>query len=415
MILEKGEIDVKIIQVNVTYNYGSTGKIVHDLHNYLINNNCESIILYGRLDRVNFNHIYKTSTELEAKFNNLISRFSGLPYGGAYFSTNNLISKIKKEKPDVVHLHCLNGYFVNIYKLINWLKKNNIKTVLTLHAEFMHTGSCSHSLDCNQWIKGCIKCPRLKAATNSYFFDRTSYAYNKMVDAFAGFENNLTVVSVSPWLMERAKKSRILNKMDHEVIFNGVNENIFKYYPKNNIRDKFNLKKSTKIIFHATANFDLSKNSLKGGYYLNQIAKELINEDIIFLVAGPFKKDLSVSRNVILLGDLKDQYELSKYYSIADVTLLTSKRETFSMVTVESLCCGTPVVGFKAGGPETVAIGNYSKFVDFKDINKCITSLKDFMNITNKEQISRESINKYSNNLMFNNYYAIYTNNEITK
>jgi hypothetical protein len=150
-------------------------------------------------------------------------------YGGCFFSTNKLISIIKKEKPDVVHLHCINGYFVNIYRLVSWLNKSKIKTVLTLHAEFMHTANCGHALECDKWKTGCGKCPRLKKETKSLLIDSTHRSWVKMKKAFDGFEN-LVVTSVSPWLMERAKQSPILADKNHTVVYNGLDTNVFKLY-----------------------------------------------------------------------------------------------------------------------------------------------------------------------------------------
>ena len=106
---------MKVMQINCVYNSGSTGKIVHDLHNELIANGIESVVCYGRGKKVKEKNVYKTCGELYSKVNNLFSRITGIMYGGCFFSTNKLLRIIKKEKPDVVHLHCLNGYFVNIY------------------------------------------------------------------------------------------------------------------------------------------------------------------------------------------------------------------------------------------------------------------------------------------------------------
>ena len=119
---------MKILQVNCVYKKGSTGKIVADIHTELTNIGFESIVCYGRGEKYSEPHVYKTCGELYSKFNNLLSRFTGIMYGGCTFSTNRLIHIIKNEKPDIVHLHCINGYFVNIYRLISWLKSNNIKT-----------------------------------------------------------------------------------------------------------------------------------------------------------------------------------------------------------------------------------------------------------------------------------------------
>lgn len=157
---------MKVLQVNCVYKNGSTGKITYDIHRELQTRGIESVVCYGRGEKTDEPGIYKTCGEFYSKINNLFSRFTGVMYGGCFFSTNKLISVIEKERPDIVHLHCINGYFVNIYRLVKWLKKKKIKTVLTLHAEFMHTANCGYALDCDRWKNGCGNCPRLKKKRN---------------------------------------------------------------------------------------------------------------------------------------------------------------------------------------------------------------------------------------------------------
>ena len=95
---------MKVLQVNNVYKKGSTGKITFDIHKGLLNKGVESIVCYGRGKVVNEKGIYKTCPEWYAKLNNLITRFTGVMYGGCFFSTNKLIRVIKKEKPDIVHI-----------------------------------------------------------------------------------------------------------------------------------------------------------------------------------------------------------------------------------------------------------------------------------------------------------------------
>lgn len=231
---------MKVLQVNCVYKTGSTGKITADLHNALKKKGIESVVCYGRGKKVNEPNVYKTCEELYSKLNNLLSRFTGIMYGGCFFSTNRLISIIKKEKPDIVHLQCINGYFVNIYRLVNWLKKNNIKTVLTLHAEFMFTANCGHSFDCEGWKAGCGKCPKFKEETKSLLFDGTARSFKKMQKAFAGFKKeNLIIVSVSPWLMERAKQSPILAGKQHTVVMNGLDTIVIAKKTNDRNRERF--------------------------------------------------------------------------------------------------------------------------------------------------------------------------------
>jgi glycosyltransferase involved in cell wall biosynthesis len=399
---------MKILQINCVYKQGSTGKIVYDLHSELKRHGIESVVCYGRGARVREPGVYKTCGELYSKLNNLLSRFTGMMYGGCFFSTRKLIGIIKKERPDVVHLHCLNGYFVNIYRLLEFLKDSGIKTVLTLHAEFMHTGNCGHALDCERWLTGCGKCPRLRKETKSLIFDRTHSSWGKMYRAFAGFEK-LTVASVSPWLMERARLSPILSGKMHAVVLNGVDTGIFHPYDNGALREKHGLK-NEKAIFHATAYFSADPNHIKGGYYVLELAKMLLAENVRFFVAGACDPSIVPPENVTLLGRVSDQALLARYYSMADVTLLTSRKETFSMICAESLCCGTPVAGFKAGGPESIAMPEYSEFVEYGDLASLFNEINDILNNRSfsKFEAAKTAAVCYSKAAMTNKYITLY-------
>ena len=393
---------MKVLQVNCVYKNGSTGKIVYDLHRGLQDKGIESIVCYGRGKTIEEDHVYKTSTELAGKFNNVKSRFTGLQYNGSFIATRKLINIIKKENPDVVHLHCINGFFVNIYKLVIFLKENNIKTILTLHAEFMYTGSCGHSYECEKWKTNCSNCPNLKDATNSYFFDRTKEAWKKMNKAFKNFKN-LKIISVSPWLEERARESAIFKNKYHSTILNGIDtKNVFKPRDVSELKRELKLD-NEKIILHVTPDF---QSECKGGKYILEIAKQLEYENIKIIVVGNTGAKIVGYKNIIDIGRVNGQIELSKYYSLADVTLLTSKRETFSMVCAESISCGTSVVGFKAGAPELISDPSYSEFVEYNDINGLIKSLLKAVRCDKKnKKICKE---KYSKEWMINQYLECY-------
>ena len=397
---------MKIIQINQVFPYGSTGKLVLALHNFLSNEGHDSRVFYAHGPKTNGKCV-KNSGEFYSKIQALICRVTGIPFGGCFLSTRNIIKQIKRIKPDIVHLQCINGHVVNIYKLISWLKKNNVKTVITLHAEFIYTANCSHSLDCQKWKNGCEKCPNPRKATGTWLLPRTHKSWLKMKKAFDGFSQNLRVVSVSPWLMERAKQSPILVNANHCIILNGLDTNIFNYQKNvSDIRNELGLF-DRKVVFYATPFFSLEPGHIKGGEFLVKLAERM--GDVVFLVAGPISKGISVPANVRLLGRIIDQQKLAKLYSLADLTLITSKRETFSMVVAESLCCGTPVVGFEAGGPEAIAIPAYSSFVEQGNIGKLQQTVDAFLRLKIKKSvISKEALNKYSSETMSSEYLNLY-------
>lgn len=385
---------MKVIQINCVYGEGSTGKLVQQIHQHLLMKGWESLVIYGRGSTSDEEGVIRLGSNLYGKLNKCISRLTGLMYGGCLLNTLKAIRIVQKEKPDVVHLHCLNGNFINIYKIVEWLKVNHIKTVLTLHAEFMHTANCSHAFECNKWQTGCGNCPRWKTETGSILIDKTATSWKKMYAAFKDF-HELEVVSVSPWLMERAKQSPILAKAKHRVILNGIDTSVFKPCSAHPLISRLK-SEGKKVILHVTPGFNLASGHPKGGEYVVELANRLLKakSDWKIVVAGPVTQDNFLPENILTIGRITNQEDLASLYSGADVTLLTSKRETFSMVTAESLCCGTPVLGFRAGGPELITLNNYSRFVEHGNVESLIIWLS-ILPALDKKEIAIKAFDKY--------------------
>lgn len=398
-----------ILQVNCVYKKGSTGKIVADIHQGLEKRGIRSTVCYGRGIALDEARVYKTCPEWYAHLNHLITLGTGIQYGGCRFSTDHLIRIIGREKPDVVHLHCINGYFVNIYRLVAWLRDAGIPTLLTLHAEFMYTGGCAYAYDCEQWRseRGCghMPCQRFRSFTGALPKDRSGAMWKRMRDAFAGFSHNLLIASVSPWLMERAEKSAILQGKRHCTVFNGLDTALFCPSDTTALRREMELE-GRRVLLHASPRFDPSPDNIKGSRYVLELARRM--PDTAFLVAGPYADGLQVPENVILLGMVSDQAQLASYYAMADATLLTSQRETYSMVTAESLCCGTPVVGFEAGAPERIALQAYSRFVPFGDVDALQAAAEAMLKQPKDPQIASAAAKAYDRERMVEHYIDAY-------
>lgn len=395
---------MKVLQVNCVYRKGSTGKIVYDLHMGFQAEGIDSVVCYGRGEKHKESCVYKTCPELYSKANNLLTRFTGLMYGGCYFSTNRLISVIKKEKPQIVHLHCINGYFVNIYRLITFLKNSKIPTVVTLHAEFMHTANCGHAMDCEKWRTGCGHCPRLRKETGSLLIDGTRRSWKKMKKAFSGGEEIFYITSVSPWLQERAKRSPILEKYRHEVVCNGIDTQVFSPCDAEDILRQYN-RDGKKLVLHVTARF---ADPTKGGKHVLALARLLGEEYRILLVGNGLPAQEGVPENVVCVGPVRDQRMLAAFYSACDVTVLTSKRETFSMICAESLCCDTPVVGFRAGGPEQIALAQHSEFCAQEDTQTLAQLVVKWACRKKTGECAKQAKQAYSQERMMENYLEVY-------
>ncbi len=396
---------MKVLQVNCVYQTGSTGKIVFDLHTELKKNHIDSVVCYGR--GITTDDGKRLCSEWYSKLCQICNRLTGLPYGSCRLSTSRLIRFIRREKPDIVHLQCINGDFINVYKIVSWLKKSGIRTVITLHAEFFHTANCGYAFDCEGWMTGCKNCTDWKKATRSIFLNRTHTSWKKMKKAFEGFEN-VRIVSVSPWLMERAKRSPILGALEHSAILNGVNTEIYRPKDTAELRKRY-AADDEKIVFFATAVFQSEPSHVKGGYYVLELAKRMLGEKVRFIVAaGWWKDDFEWGENTTFLGKITDQETLAQYYSMADVCLLASRRETFSMPMAESLSCGTPVVGFKAGAPETIHLKEHCTFVEYGDLDALEQALRRQLSEGKNPHIARQAKERYAKERMAQEYIALY-------
>lgn len=394
---------MKLVQINCVYGNGSTGKLVAAIHNFVKGNGDESYVIYGLGERVNEKNIIRTTPKLVRKLQSLRSRITGFPYGGCIWGTFTALRALERIKPDVVHLHCCNAYMINIYRVLNYLKQKHIPTIITHHAEFMYTGGCTHSIDCEKWLTGCSKCERIsKEHPISYFFDRTKQEWNLWKNTYTGFEG-LIHCTVSDWVRERANKSPFFAHHDVITVLNGLDDGIFQYTNQGYCRD-LGLDKNKKIVIHVTPDFG---SSIKGGHHVIEMAKRF--QDVLFLIVGGGARQATYPGNCVFVGAVSEQTKLAQLYSIADVCLITSVRETFSMVCAESLCCGTPVIGFKAGGPEAIALTDFSEFVEQGDQDNLETVLKKWLKRDiDKRELSDIARMTYGQETMCKNYYAIY-------
>lgn len=394
---------MKILQVNNVYGEKSTGKLTKLLHEGLLREGHASVVVYGRGTTEKGEGIIRLCPDWYGKLNSLLSRFTGMPYGGCLLSTAYLMKIIRRERPDVVHLQCINGNFVNIYRLIRWLKQQRIRTVVSLHAEFMYTGNCGHAFDCQQWKQGCHDCPDVRRATRSLLFDRTGRSWKAMKEAFAGFEEDCVICPVSGWTEDRAKQSAILRTFRFRTVYNGLDaKNTFFF------RDTDRAEENT--VLNVTAHFSGEKAHPKGGWYLTQLAKRM--PEVAFLVAGRADPGEDLPENLHLLGEVRDQQELAELYRRAKLSVLVSQRETFSMPCAESLCCGTPVVGFRAGAPEQISLPDYSEFVSHGDLDALERTVRSWLNKEiDRRELAEKAAQTYSAAAMVQNFLEIYGGN----
>ncbi|WP_053368314.1 glycosyltransferase [Bacillus sp. FJAT-27245] len=398
---------MKVLIIDVNYKFSSTGKIVHDLYTNLNRDGHSVRVCYGRGSETNDFEVYKFSNKSEVYAHALLTRLTGKTGNYSRFSTKKLLKLLEDFNPDVVHIHELHGYFVNISPVINYLKEKNIKTIWTFHCEFMYTGKCGYAYDCNKWKTECGKCPRLREYPASLFFDFTKEMFNEKKHLFEDFEK-LTIVTPSNWLADRTRES-FLGRKDIRVIHNGIDTNNV-FFPRevDHLKIKHNII-DEKIVLAAAP--DLLSNR-KGGRWVIELAKRMKDQKVKFILIGVEELDQPYEDNIIALGKITNQHELAEYYSLADIFIICSEKENFPTTCIESLACGTPIIGFDEGGTRETAPDGYGIFVPYGDLDLLETTLNKALvnrkHLKSKQECSKYGSLNYSKDVMYKKYLSLY-------
>ena len=258
-------------------------------------------------------------------------------------ATRKLIQIIENEiKPDIIHLHCVHGYYLNYKILFDYLNTTKIPVVWTFHDCWAFTGHCAHfaPINCSKWQQGCYDCD-LKKDYPSSLLDNSTKNYQLKKELFLQ-NQNLQIVVVSNWLESIVKQSFFKgNKIS--VINNGIDLTRFKPYPKET---------KEKIILGVASAWSKDK-----GLYDFYKLRELLPIDtyIIKLVGLTEDQIRDLPEGIVGISRTSSIEELARIYSNAFVFVNTSYADSFPTVNIESIACGTPVITYKTGGsPEII-------------------------------------------------------------
>lgn len=363
---------MKVALVDVNYGSGSTGKIVADLVDGLSRRGHDAYAFYGRgQEGVGEPRARRISPPLEVLFHGVATRLTGLTDGFSPVATRRLISELERLRPDVVHLHDIHGYFVDIPELCAYLKRSNTATVWTFHCEFMYTGRCGYAMDCVRWKTGCHSCPDLSRYPKTWFFDFAGRMYREKRAMFADFRR-LRLAAPSAWLASRMRESMVGDK-PIDVVPNGLNTHIFRPRDARALKDELGVAGRYCVL---SVGADLMS-PRKGGRWVVELAQRFLGEDVVFIMVGLDDMPSTVPDGVRMLPWAESQDRLAELYSMGDILLLSSEKETFSMVSAEALACGVPVIGFDSGAPREVAPDGYGRFVPYGDLDALEALLRD--------------------------------------
>jgi glycosyltransferase involved in cell wall biosynthesis len=340
---------MKVVLINSVCGIGSTGRIAIDLYNKYESNGIESIVAYGRFNAPSGYNTLRIGNNFSNYFHVFVTRLLDRHGFSSRLATKKLIDKLDKFKPDILHLHNLHGYYLNIELIFDYIKKNNIKVIWTFHDCWAFTGHCAHfdSINCDKWIEGCSQCPIKGSYPKSYIIDASYSNYKKKKEIFNNVLN-MTIVTPSSWLAEKVKMS-FLENYPIRVINNGIDLDVFK--PKTS-KKKDELLINDKFIILGVASIWTKE---KGFNDFIKLSKCLDKDEVIILVGLSADQNRNLPSNIIGLSKTSNVYELAELYSIADVFVNTSYEDTFPTTNLEALACGTPIITYNTGGsPESI-------------------------------------------------------------
>lgn len=387
---------MRVFQINTVYKTGSTGRIAESLQRGLRDRGHDSIVAYGRGNKINNADGFKftdiSDVTIHVAMTRLIDRH-GL-YSDA--ATIRLIKEIRKYNPDIIHLHNIHGYYVNYELLFDFLKEYGKPIVWTLHDCWAFTGHCAYftKSKCEKWVNGCYACTEKRSYPASYFVDNSKENYEIKKRIFTSINKDLIIiVTPSDWLKGLVERS-FLKKYKITTIHNGINIKKFKSLEtgcKNN---------KTKKLIAVASPWD----ERKGLHYLVEMAKKM-PKDYELKIVGLSKKqikDIRPLNNLKLYSKTSNLDELIKLYSDSDYFVNTTIEDNYPTVNLEALACDLPVITFPTGGSVESVREMGGAVTSSFSVEEMIHVIEDF---NGKVKDNKDFIDE---RVMQNSYFDIY-------
>lgn len=394
---------MKVLQINSVCGIGSTGRIATDIHNILIEQGHESYIAYGRDLPKNCDNAIKIGSKIDNYTHVVKTRIFDKHGFGSKKATIEFIKEVKEIDPDIIHLHNIHGYYLNIEILFKYLKAANKPVIWTLHDCWSFTGHCTYFdyVGCEKWKTGCHNCPEKNAYPSSLILDNSRSNHISKRNIFT-YVNNLTIVTPSKWLANLVKES-YLKEYPVKVVNNGIDTETFcpttnNFRVKNGLNEKY-------IILGVASEW----NRRKGLKYFHELADTLKEEEVIVLVGLSEKQLKDLHPQIIGLTRTNNINELADIYSSANIFINPTLEDNYPTTNLESLACGTPVLTFKTGGSPEAIEENCGYIIPDKN-TKALREIIDFdQNRSRTEKKCKIKIIKLDKSNKFNEYIDLYS------
>lgn len=360
---------MKVLFVNSVCDYGSTGKIVRDLANGLKKQGHDVLICYGRHQAKDDTDTFYIGDKVATYNHVLMTRLFNRHGLHSNRATRKLIQKIETYQPDIIHLHNIHGYYLNVKMLFDALKNYDGKIYWTFHDCWPISGSSAYFdyNGCKKWDEGCVECNSTRDYPEALFIKRQKQNFKWKKQSFSGF-TNLTLITPSAWLKDLLAQS-FLAGYPCEVIHNGINTQLFKPTEDAKLTEKY----QNKRVILGVASIWEQRKGLEDFIKLNAMISD--EEKIVLIgLSEEQLKTLPASMDGVLRTDSAEQ--LAAYYTLAHRFLNPTYEDNYPTTNVEALCCHTPIIAYDTGGNKEVATEPYMTIVPKGDVNALYQAIK---------------------------------------
>lgn len=319
----------------------------------------------------------------------------------------NIHERFSITSADVINLHWINNSFINLNGL-NRIMSLNKPIVWHLHDMWAFTGGCHYSAGCLNFQKECGNCPYLKKGAAN---DLSHLVWKKKS---AGYKKaKITFVAASEWLAKVARTSSLCQ--GHEVlnIPNPINTELYKPVEKHTARKMLNLDPDKRYILFGAMNISDKRKGFQ--YFKEAVNSGIIDNSCELLVFGKMEEEVtqSLSLKVNQLGFINNEQQMIFVYNAADVYVIPSLEDNLPNTVMESLSCGTPVVGFNTGGiPEMVNHLNNGFIASQGNAGQLAEGIKYILSspeYTEMAEAARAKVlNDYSNKIVSGKYKQLF-------
>lgn len=343
---------MKILMINVVCGIRSTGRICTDLAAALESQGHEVRIAYGREEVPEKYRKYavRIGNNNDVNLHAVKARMLDASGFGSKSATLKFIRWVQAYDPDVIHLHNIHGYYINIEVLFEYLKTCNKKIIWTLHDCWPFTGHAAYceASGCERWITGCHDCPNIRDYPLS-LFDRSKSNWARKKELFLNIPH-MIIVTPSVWLADLVKKS-FLEEYRIVTVHNGIDTSVFS--KKKSDDQETNRKNTKKIVLGVAAKWDKRK-GLDDFIKLSQL---LSDEYQIVLVGVSDEEQKNLPETIRAIRRTNSTEELARLYSSAYVYVNPTYEDNYPTTNLEAIACGTPVITYRTGGsPESAEL-----------------------------------------------------------